>query len=79
LKRAKAAKLFVRLAKANFEPVLKPMLDGEGNTIYVIEVHGSGGWLNRSDLARLLKMADSFDEAGQLDFELRPEGPLAIR
>jgi hypothetical protein len=75
----RAAKLYKRLAKANFEPRLEYRPNGDGKGVYEIEVVGAGGWMTRSDLARLLRLLDSFDEAAKLEIELRPERPLRVR
>lgn len=79
MKLAPATKLYKRLAKADFEPRLQHRLDGDGNTAYEITIIGSSGWITRSDLSRLLKLLDSFDEAGRFEIELRPDTPLRIR
>jgi hypothetical protein len=78
MKLATATKLYKRLARANLEPRLEHRLDGDNNA-YEIEILGSSGWMTRSDLARLLKLLDSFDEAGRLEIELRPDTPLRVR
>ena len=79
MKPRKGTRLYLRLAKANFEPVLRQTLDGSGNRVFELEVHGSGDWMNRGDLTRLLRIIDKFDAGGKLEFELRPPGPLKIR
>jgi hypothetical protein len=79
MKLATATKLYKRLAKANFEPRLEHVLVSDGKGSYEIEIVGSSGWMTRSDLSRLLKLLDSFDEAGALEINLRPDRPLRVR
>jgi len=75
-----ATKLYKRLARANLEPRLEHRLStDDSDAHYEIEVLGSSGWMTRSDLSRLLKLLDSFDEAGELEIELRPDTPLRVR
>ena len=73
-----ATKLYKRLARANFEPRLEHRLDSDINT-YEIEIIGGSGWMTRSDLSRLLKLLDNFDETGEPEMELRPDAPLRVR
>jgi len=79
MKLKSATKLYKRLARANLEPRLEHRLDTDNAASYEIEVLGSSGWMTRSDLSRLLKLLDSFDEAGELEIDLRPDMPLRVR
>lgn len=79
MKLATATKLYKRLARVNFEPRLEHRLDSDSDTSHEIEIAGGSGWMTRSDLARLLRLLDSFDQAGELEIELRPDKPLRVR
>lgn len=75
-----ATAIFARLDKAGLEPEISGYeSDDTGDRLYEVLVRGAGGWLDRSEFGKLMRILDVLDPEGERALDLHDGHPLRIR